>query len=88
MTLLSILLNILLLTVDANASPVMDKLVDVGLSLAILGVVSKVLWGKIKELEARQTKYIDEDRKEMIGVIKENTEAFRSLKSHLEKSGK
>lgn len=72
----------------ADASPVMDKLVDVGLSLAILGVVSKVLWGKIKELEARQTKYIDEDRKEMIDVIKDNTEAFRGLKSHLEKSGK
>lgn len=72
------------LTAEAM-SPILDKLLDAGMTLVILGIAVKVLWGKIKELESRLAKYIDEDRKEMIDTINNNTDAFKSLKEHLEK---
>ena len=77
------ILNILLQA--SNETIPWQRLFDGGLTLGILGIVAKVLWSKVKTLEDRQAKYIEEDRKEMLEVIKDNTKAFNRLNDNLER---
>lgn len=79
-----------LLTILLDAAPIdngmpWQRLFDLALSLGILGVIAKVLWGRQKQLEDKLTSYIEEDRKEMLEVIKDNTAAFNKLNDKLDK---
>lgn len=82
MQLLTILLDT---TAAVNDGMPWQRLFDLALSLGILGVIAKVLWGRQKTLEDKLTSYIEEDRKEMLEVIKDNTAAFNKLNDKLDK---
>lgn len=87
------LLQILLSATDAATSSFpWGRLFDTGLTLGILAVIVKVLWEKLKKLEAKLDSYIAEDRAEMLETINKNTEAMRDhteatrrLNEHLER---
>lgn len=79
------LLDILLQSDVVSSAFPFQRLFDLALSLGILGVIAKVLWSRQKQMEDRMTKYIDEDRKEMLEVIKDNTAAFNKLNEKLDK---
>lgn len=75
------MLSILLQVVDAG---IWQRIADQGLTLGLLAFVSSVLWKRLKEVEERQTKYMEEDRKAMIDVISKNTAAFEKVNEHLD----
>ena len=70
-----ILYTIMLQAAGAASDPltVWQLLADKGLTLAILGVIAWVLWRRQKDLEDRLTNYLNEDRKNMLSVIENNT---------------
>lgn len=82
MQLLTILLQAADIAVDGMP---WQRLFDLALSLGILGVIAKVLWGRQKQLEDRLTSYIEQDRKEMLEVIKHNTAAFNKLNDNIDR---
>lgn len=62
-----------------------QRIVDQGLSLTILCGVAWVLWKRLKDLEERLNKYVEEDRKVMQDIIQKNTQAFENVNAHLDK---
>lgn len=79
------LLNILLQATSTvtESSFSFQRLVDAGLSLGILAIIAKVLWSRQKQMEDRLNKYLEEDRKEMMEVIQNNTKAFEQVANSL-----
>ncbi len=62
-----------------------ERFFDVGLSLGILALISKVLWSKLTKLEERMDNYLKEDRDKMLETISKNTDA---LNEHTETNKK
>lgn len=60
-----------------------ERLLDSAISLSILAIITKVLWERLKRVEDKMDKYLEEDRKEMLEVIKDNTRAFEKLTDKL-----
>lgn len=54
----------------------LQKLADQGLSLAILGILAYLFWKQINKLQAQQDKYMQEDRKELIDALNNNTKVM------------
>lgn len=52
---------------------------DHGLSFGILAVAVYVLWKRDSAMNDKMNKYLEEDRKEMLRVIQNNTKAFEDL---------
>lgn len=56
------------------------SLADKGLIVLILALAVYVLWKRDSAMNEKMNKYLDEDRKEMLQVINNNTKAFEDLK--------
>lgn len=56
-----------------------QTLLDKGLVIALLGIAVYVLWKRDSTMNDKMNKYLDEDRKEMLTVINNNTKAFEDL---------
>lgn len=56
-----------------------QQLADKGLIVVLLGVAVYVLWKRDSAMNNKMNKYLDEDRKEMLQVITNNTKAFQDL---------
>ena len=71
-------MHTLLLQAADAASPLLNGLLDKGLTLGVLGVISYNLWQRQKQQDEKLDKYINEDRSEMLEAIKNNTAALQS----------
>ena len=56
-----------------------EKAADQLFSILVLAVVAYLVWRKLTAVEDKMTKYLGEDRKEMMEVISNNTRAFERL---------
>lgn len=72
------MLNLILQVTDPVPG-VWSQLIDKGLTIAILAVAVYVLWKRDNATNEKINNYLNEDRKEMLDVIKNNTEAFKDL---------
>lgn len=56
-----------------------SRVMDQGLLVLLLAVAVYVLWKRDTAMNDKMNKYLDEDRKEMLTVIQNNTKAFEDL---------
>jgi hypothetical protein len=56
-----------------------EKAADQLFSILLLGVLAYTLWRKLTAVEDKMTKYLEDDRKQMMEVIENNTRAFERL---------
>jgi len=68
----------------AATGNIWQRIADQALSLAILGIIAWVLWKRQKDLEDKLTRYLEEDRKAMMDVIQNNTNAMQKLNEHFD----
>lgn len=78
------MLSILLQIGEAITTNIWQRIADQALSLAILGIIAWVLWKRQRDLEDKLTKYLEEDRKAMLDVIQNNTNAMHKLNEHFD----
>lgn len=62
------------------ADSFLNKAADQLLTIGLLFLVAYILWKRLSHVEDKLGKYLDEDRKEMLNVIKENSDAMKELK--------
>ncbi len=78
------MLNILLQIGETLSANIWQRLADQAISLAILGIIAWVLWKRQRDLEDKLTRYLEEDRKAMLDVIQNNTNAMQKLNEHFD----
>lgn len=71
---------ILLTIQETLTTDFFQRAADQLLTIGLLFIVSFVLWKRLNHVEDKLSKYLDEDRKEMIKVISDNSEAMKDLK--------
>ena len=60
-----------------------ERFGDQAFTIIILGLAVYFLWQRLKEVESKMDKYVDEDRGKMMDVIEKNTKAFERLETKL-----
>ncbi|SFD01481.1 hypothetical protein SAMN05518672_10146 [Chitinophaga sp. CF118] len=75
----------LLTQIDA-AQTIWQRLGDQAFSVVVLISIAWILWKRQIKLEDRLTKYLDDDREKMLGVIDNNTKVIERLEDVLERS--
>jgi type II secretory pathway component PulC len=82
---------LLIILQDILNESIWSKLLDHGLTILLLAVAVYVLWKRDQTMQAKQdsinermNNYLEEDRKEMLTVIQNNTEAFKKFSDTLE----
>lgn len=65
---------------EAVSTEFFQRAADQLLTIGLLFIVAFVLWKRLNHVEDKLSKYLDEDRKEMINVIKDNSDAMKDLK--------
>lgn len=81
------MLSILFQISEVVTSNVWQRIADQALSLAILGIISWLLWKRQKDLEDKLTQYLNDDRKSMLDVIQNNTNVMQKLNEHFDNLG-
>lgn len=74
----------ILLQADVTSPTILTRIFDSAISLGILAVIAKVLWGKVTKVENKMETYMQEDRATMYKVIDRNTKVMERLEEHLE----
>lgn len=70
-----------LLTIMNMVDPTLSllgSLIDKGLTLGVLAVISYNLWKRQQKQDEKLDKYINEDRAEMLEIIKNNTTVLQA----------
>ena len=76
----------LLLQINATADThFWSRVADQAFSIMLLVAVATVLWNQHRKLEARLTRYMEEDRQKMMDVVERNTRVMERLEDHLER---
>lgn len=70
--------NIILQVAEVPTN-IWTRIADQGLLISLLALAVYVLWKRDSAMNEKMNKYLDEDRKEMLTVISNNTKAFEDL---------
>lgn len=76
----------ILLQISAEpASTLFTRLTDQLFTIVLLVTISWLLWKRITKVQDRMDQYLNDDRKEMSEVIKNNTQVMQEVVSTLKK---
>lgn len=62
-----------------------SRAADQAFSIILLLAAAGLLWNQYRKLEYRMNKYMDEDRKQMMDIIQNNTRVMERIEGRLEK---